>query len=175
MKPSLRNLFMKKLTLARVVPTVPAAKQKNVTLTPPLLQSAYGVLGATDNVNLTWNAVPGAIDYLVYRIGISPSEETPPPGVLPANAAVLCAAPHAPSICTMLPRLKSQAMGPTGTALYGYPGAPYLLGRVSTTAYAETDPNTLQSLYFVIAEDNSGDLSSPSNTVGGPSFAVPLQ
>jgi len=94
---------MKKLTLARVVPTVPAAKQKNVTLTPPLLQSAYGVLGATDNVNLTWNAVPGAIDYLVYRIGISPSEEMPPPAALPASAAVLCAAPNAPSICTMLP------------------------------------------------------------------------
>ena len=148
---------------------VAAGKQKDVTLTPPLLKSATAAQGGT--VTLTWNAVPGAIDYLVYRIAMSPSENTPPPL---AKAAAKCAEPDAPSICTMLPRAVPQVSGATGAALYGYPGSPYLLGRVTSPTYTETAPSTLQSLYFVVAENNSSDLSSPSNFVGGPSFAPTL-
>jgi hypothetical protein len=58
------------------------------------------------------------------------------------------------------------------TALYGYPSAPEFLGRVTAMAYGETAPNTLQSLYFIVAEDALGNLSSPSNVVGGPSLAT---
>ena len=86
-----------------------------------------------------------------------------------ANAALAaCAKPNAPSICTMLPQQKSQQQ--PSPALYGYPSAPEFLGRVSGTQYTETAVNALQALYFVVAEDSSGDLSSPSNVVGGPSF-----
>jgi len=73
-----------------------------------------------------------------------------------------------------LPRAVPQVSGATGAALYGYPGSPYLLGRVTSPTYTETAPSTLQSLYFVVAENNSSDLSSPSNFVGGPSFAPTL-
>ncbi len=143
---------------------VPAVKPKNSTLTPPVLSSQYAQLGTT--VSISWTPVTGAADYLVYRIALSPSDTQPPPA---ANAALAaCAKPNAPSICTMLPQQKSQQQ--PSPALYGYPSAPEFLGRVSGTQYTETAVNALQALYFVVAEDSSGDLSSPSNVVGGPSF-----
>jgi hypothetical protein len=142
---------------------VPAVKPKTAALTPPIVQSATGPQGAPNPVNLQWTAVPGAIDYLIYEISCSPSITTPPPAALAA-----CGKPNAPSICTMLPRVTPA----TTPALFGYPGAPSLLGRVTATTYAGTASATaLQSLYFVVAEDGSGDLSSPSNVVGAPSLA----
>ena len=39
--------------------------------------------------------------------------------------------------------------------------------------FVESAPTDLQSLYFVRAEDAQGDLSPPSNFVGGPSKAAP--
>jgi hypothetical protein len=70
----------------------------------------------------------------------------------------------------MLPAATNTA--PAVTALYGFPSAPEFMGRVNGTLYTETAPNTLQSLYFVVAEDSSNNLSTPSNVVGGPSFAA---
>jgi hypothetical protein len=146
---------------------VPAIKPKTSTLTPPVAQSSWGPQGGA--VSISWTAVSGAMDYLVYRITQSPSTTTPPPAVSSVVAAA-CSERNAPSICSMLPH----AVPDTVTALFGYPSAPEFLGRVAATSYGETAPNTLQSLYFVIAEDSSGDLSSPSNVVGGPSyFCIP--
>jgi hypothetical protein len=142
--------------------TPPAARPASTTLAPPLVHSASGPQGGA--VSLTWNAVSGAMDYLVYRISCSPSEQTPPPAPGPSA----CAKPNAPTICTMLPAPPASA---ASAALFGYPSAPELLGRVTNPAYTETAPNTLQSLYFVVAEDSLGNLSSPSNAVGGPSWA----
>ena len=137
----------------------PAVKPAS-TLTPPVVHSAPGPQGGT--VSITWNAVSGALDYLVYRIAMSPSQSTPPPA-----APSACGRANAPSICTMLPQVT-----PAASALYGYPSAPELLGRVTNPSFGETAPNTLQSLYFVVAEDSLGNLSSPSNVVGGPSLAT---
>jgi hypothetical protein len=64
------------------------------------------------------------------------------------------------------------AVPATTTPLYGYPSAPEFMKRVTSTEYDETAPNSLQSLYFVVAEDAQGNLSTPSNAVGGPSFAI---
>ena len=143
---------------------VPTIKPTSSILTPPVVHSAPGPQGGA--VSITWNAVSGALDYLVYRITCSPSESTPPPAAarLVADA---CNRPDAPSICSMLPQ-----GAPSTPALYGYPSAPELLGRVTSPSYGETAPNTLQSLYFVVAEDSLGNLSSPSNVVGGPSLAL---
>jgi hypothetical protein len=58
------------------------------------------------------------------------------------------------------------------TALYGYPGPIELLTRVSSTSYTEISATNLQGLYFVRSEDANGNLSSPSNVVGGPSQAA---
>ncbi|MGC9947909.1 MAG: dockerin type I domain-containing protein [Bryobacteraceae bacterium] len=142
---------------------VPAIKPATSTLTPPLVHSAPGAQGGP--ATLTWNAVSGAMDYLVYQIGMSCAVTTPPPSA----AVVACGKPHPPSICAMLP----QAIPATTCGqLYGYPGPPDLLGRVPNLTYTGPSPSTLQSLYFVVAEDSLGNLSSPSNTVGGPSLAT---
>jgi hypothetical protein len=145
---------------------VPATKAQTTTLTSPVVQSCTGVACGSGNVSITWNAVSGAYDYLVYQITESPSDTQPPPGASSVIAAA-CSKPNPPSICSMLPHTAPAST----TALFGYPSAPELLGRTTTTSYAGPAPNSLQTLYFVVAEDSSGDLSSPSNVVGGPSYA----
>lgn len=143
---------------------VPAIKPKAAGgLVPPVVSSAVAQQGTT--VSLSWAPVPGAIDYLVYQIAMSSSTNTPPPTAKHAAVDAACAEPSAPTICTML----AHAVPATGT-LFGYPSAPQLLGRTNTTAYTGPAPNSIQSLYFIVAEDNLGNLSSPSNVVGGPSF-----
>src|ERR1039458_8738638 len=55
-------------------------------------------------------------------------------------------------------------------------GSPNFVTRVtatgSTATFTETAPSTLQLLYFVRAGDANGNLSAPSNLVGGPSLAA---
>ena len=56
---------------------------------------------------------------------------------------------------------------------YGYPGPVTFVTRVTTPTFSEPSPSTnLQLLYFVRAEDANGNLSAPSNIVGGPSLAA---
>jgi Dockerin type I domain len=147
----------------------PAERPATATLTAPVLYSAPGTLASGAPVSLSWNAVSGAYDYLVYRIAVSGSESTPPPaaGNSVADACRGAAAANL-ALCSRL----AEARGTTTNPLFGYPGQPTLLKRVATPAYSELAPNSLQSLYFVRAEDASGDLSPPSNVAGGPSLAA---
>jgi hypothetical protein len=130
---------------------VPAVRPAGTTLASPVLCSAPGTLGVSQ-VNLSWPAVPGAVDYLVYRIADAPNDNSAPPGDPVGGSFANCTA--APNMC------------------FGYPGPPQYLTRVPAGTYSELPPNNLQALYFVIAEDGSGNLSSPSNVAGGPSQAV---
>jgi hypothetical protein len=71
----------------------------------------------------------------------------------------------------------AKAAQPAATATpFGYPGAVQFITRVTasgpTAIFSETSPSTLQVLYFVRAEDANGNLSAPSNLVGGPSLAA---
>jgi hypothetical protein len=141
----------------------PAVKPKSATLASPLVTSAVNVQGET--VTLNWTPVSGAVNYLVYRMVCSPEESQAPPPAIKAKVAEACSQPNAPSICTML----AEARGST-SALYGFLSAPEYMGTVTTTTYSETPPSSLQGLYYVVAEDGSGNLSTPSNTVGGPSY-----
>jgi Dockerin type I domain len=131
-------------------------------LATPVLHSQPGPLGG--NVSITWGSVTGAQDYLVFRIAESPSESSPAPAVEG------CGGNNAPAVCSQLP--ESVASNATKNPLFGYPGPPVLLMRVDGTTYSETAPNSLQSLYFVRAEDANGNLSAPSNVVGGPSLST---
>lgn len=140
------------------------SKSAVTVLASPVLHSAPGPQG--QQVSLDWTPVSGATSYLVYRIAMSPSENTPPP-----NVPAACGKPGAPTICTMLPAVPATTV-PGTTALYGYPSAPELRQIVSSPAYSEAAPNSLQSLYFVVAQNNSGNVSTPSNIVGGPSLAT---
>jgi hypothetical protein len=152
-------------------------------LPSPLVCSAPGQLGG--QVDLSWAAVSGAVDYLVYQIGLSASETTVPPGDpvpitagldagLHAQVAAACDGPNRRSICTLLPA--AQRVTPSAsTTAYGFPGPPQCLTcltPIAATTYTVTPPNTLQALYYVIAQGANGNLSSPSNTVGGPSLAL---
>lgn len=146
--------------------TVPAVKLSSATLTSPVASSAPGPQGGT--VSISWTPVTGAMDYLVYRMACSGSNTVPPPTGVRGQAVAACKQPNAPSVCSMSPQ--AQAAG--NTPLYGYPSGPEYMGRVASLSYTETAPNTLQSLYFVVAEDSLGNLSAPSNVVGGPSLAA---
>jgi len=148
--------------------TSPAVRPASTTLTPPVLYSAPGTLATGAPVSLTWNAVTGASDYLVYRIAVSGSEATPPPLANTLAAACFHATGGGAALCSQVPGLRVAATNP----LYGFPGPPELLTRVTAPAYSENAPNSLQSLYFVRAEDSNGNLSPPSNVAGGPSLAA---
>jgi len=148
---------------------VPAVRPAAATLGAPVLHSAPGIVNGTEpsTVSLDWPTVSGAQDYLVYRINMSPNDTTPPPGYGPnaeacnTNAAVLL------PLCGA-----TRAIGQASTAV-GYPGAVTFVQRVTTTTFTETAPaSNLQLLYFVRAEDANGNLSAPSNLVGGPSLAA---
>ena len=163
-----------------------------VTLASPVVCSAPGTLGG--QVNLSWSGVSGAVDYLVYRIALSASETTVPPGDpvpitaglnsgLNTQVAAACSGPNKRPICTMLPAAQPLLEPGSSTTAFGYPGPPQCMtcctgtasstcvNPITATTYTEIPPNTLQALYYVIAQDGNGNLSSPSNTVGGPSLA----
>jgi len=147
------------------------ARKNTTTLSPPVVFSQPGPLGGL--VTITWNPVPGAVAYRVYRMVCSPAQSTPPPARNP-QVVEACSRPDAPTICTMLPDVtRADAVQGQTTALYGFPSAPEYMGRITTTMYTETPPSSLQGMYFVEAEDGSGNLTTPSNTVGGPSLGPP--
>jgi hypothetical protein len=147
----------------------PAILPTTVSLTPPVLHSAPGPLGGT--VSLDWPTVTNAEDYLVYRINMSTSSTTPPPGLGPNQAACNTSA------VALLPQCATTKVTPGVSTIVGYPGAVIFVTRVTasggTATFTETSPSTtLQVLYFVRAEDSNGNLSAPSNIVGGPSEAT---
>jgi pimeloyl-ACP methyl ester carboxylesterase len=154
---------------------VPAVKPKLTTLVPPVVHSAPGVVGGTvpSTVSLSWPTVTGAADYLVYRINMSPNDVTPPPIFGPLAEACSSNAKVAAMPLCMSAKAAHQT---TAATPYGYPGAAVFVERVTasgaTATFSETSPSTLQVLYFVRAEDDNGNLSAPSNLVGGPSLAA---
>jgi hypothetical protein len=122
-------------------------------------------------VSLDWPTVTNAEDYLVYRINMSTSSTTPPPGLGPNQAACNTSA------VALLPQCATTKVTPGVSTIVGYPGAVIFVTRVTasggTATFTETSPSTtLQVLYFVRAEDSNGNLSAPSNIVGGPSEAT---
>ena len=143
---------------------VPAVRPASTTLGVPVVHSAPGPLGGT--VSLDWPAIPNAQDYLVYRINMSPNDVTPPPGPLASACSTNAAAAVLP-IC-----YSAKAAQPASATPYGFLGAVTFVTRVTTATFSETPPSTLQLLYFVRAEDANGNLSAPSNLVGGPSLAA---
>ena len=142
-------------------------------LAAPVLNSAPGALAIGATVSLSWNAITGAKDYVVYRIGMSPNTTTAPPGINGTAAAACSTATGSnAALCSHLPAAQGVSSPSTGTTPYGYPGPPVIVTRVSSPAYSEQTTSNLQNLYFVRAEDANGNLSPPSNIVGGPSLAA---
>jgi len=154
---------------------VPAVRPAASALGQPVLHSAPGIVNGTvpSTVSLDWPTVSGAQDYLVYRINMSPTDTMPPPIFGPLAAA--CSTNAAVAVLPLCFGAKTVQPAVTATP-FGYPGAVQFITRVtasgSTATFSETSPSTLQVLYFVRSEDANGNLSAPSNLVGGPSLAA---
>jgi len=155
---------------------VPAVRPAAATLGAPVLHSAPGIVNGTvpSTVSLDWPTVSGAQDYLVYRINMSPNDTTPPPIFGPLAAA--CGTNAAVAALPLCSSAKTTQPATSTSTPFGYPGAVVFITRVTasgpTATFSETSPSTLQVLYFVRSEDANGNLSAPSNFVGGPSLAA---
>lgn len=149
----------------------PKVRPAASTLGIPVVDSSAGPLGST--VSLSWSPVSGAVDYLVYRITFYPLNAPPPPPSGSPLAAACSTNPAAGGLkVCYAQRAIQRAAQPGATTAYGYPGPVTFLTRVSSPAYSETPPSSLQAMYYVRAEDANGNLSVPSNVVGGPSLAA---
>jgi hypothetical protein len=166
---------------------------------PTGLKAAPGniPIPAGTQISLTWNAVPGAIRYHVYRMTqktLSDILHGGGPPQSPTNVSVdipgvgqmtlqdiingslnsYCKTNDV-SWCDFLPAL--QAYNPsnpssTQNTMVGFPSAPIQVAVVPTASYSETAPTTLQCNYWVKAEDINGNLSPASNLVGAPSLSL---
>lgn len=163
-------------------------------LAPPQNLRAASQYFVGRNVNLSWEPSAGAVRYRVYRATVKTLNELVGSAAMPADQAELTAliadvkagkydsvcplgaAPSAP--CEALTSIK-QLLNTDAEEPLPLPDAfpnptafplPYGLVTITTNpTYAEPAPSALQSLYFVRAEDAQGNLSKPSNLVGGPS------
>ena len=142
---------------------------------PTNLQAVSETISGRE-VRLSWSPVPGAVRYRVYRLtgrsiddilGSSTPSATPATTVPPDALEGVCAANPLYSGCDLAvaaaqPQLVSSLPNPA-----------VLVGIRTFPSHAETAPTAMQSVYFVRAEDADGNLSEPSNFVGGPSKAGP--
>jgi pimeloyl-ACP methyl ester carboxylesterase len=151
---------------------------------PSALASANAM--STSNVQLTWNPVPGAVKYHVYRQTQTGLLDLFPPGgvvitfdgfikvtipedILNGDFNKLCpSSGSANPLCDLIYVIESAAL-PSNTI--GYPSPLVEVGVASSTSYSEVAPTQFQSVYFVRAEDAAGNLSGPSNYIGAPSMA----
>ncbi len=170
--------------------SVTASLKAKVAAPTQLIAGPESQVGRT--AMLTWNPVPGAVRYHVYRMthktlgDIIPG---PPPGgtgsttqltfevpglgtvTLPQDLPKLAVACEKldVSVCNLLPILQNPPV--TGT-LVGFPSAPLRIAVTTTNAYTEPAPTALQSMYWIRAEDAAGNLSEPSNVAGAPALAA---
>lgn len=178
----------------------PNLRKNTATISAPtkLVASPGAVpVAAGTLVQLTWTAVSGAMRYHVYRMTQLTLgdllQNGPPnapttftvdiPGYGPATIADVQAGKLDPicklinnSWCDLIPTIKAYNNPSASTnTLIGFPSAPVEVAVVRTNSYSETAPTTLQSNYWVRAEDANGNLTGPSNMVGAPSLWIAPQ
>lgn len=150
---------------------------------------------------LTWQAVPGASRYFVYRSTLVALDDIFSrsgarlglPGFDGSTVAAtlddiksgkfdyLCAGEVGKtSACAALQQLRNllpemqtaEAQAETGTLHpFVFPVGYQLIAVTEETTFSESAPSDLQSIYFIRAEDGYGKLSTPSNIVAAPSKA----
>jgi hypothetical protein len=150
-------------------PTGPAA--------PYRLEAASELItDNADDVVLSWEPVPDAVAYHVYRSTVTPFPEAlvtaaSGSGSLPASPGLLyldglpmlCDA--VPTLCAFFEVLSNES---------GRPGPFEWIDATTDPFYVDLQPTSLQSIYFVRAQRADGTLSGPSNVVGGTSTAAPV-
>jgi hypothetical protein len=132
---------------------------------------------APNEVILSWEPSPDAMLYHVYR-----SEVSSALSMLPIDLPVGGSIDIAPILLELLPQLEDDcASSPILCRILdildaletrvGLPGPFVWVGATPEPVFIEETPSLLQSIYLVRAEDAEGQLSLPSNIVGGPSKA----
>lgn len=161
-------------------------------LPPPTDLRARSELSVGRTVELQWSAVPGAVAYQVIQTLVKPIDGLfDSAGVtlaMPDGSTVtstfselmtgaydaLCAAAEGTpnqDACNALAQIR--ALEPAAeTVPAAFPLPPRVVAVTPATTFTEPAPTIMQSLYFVRAQDADGNLSMPSNIVGGPSKAV---
>ncbi len=165
----------------RARPKVPAATH---------LAAASAFLVGRERVSLSWDEVPGAAEYIIYRgenrpvIDLFPKDLTinlPPFGKVAIPDDFVAGRPDIVGFCALDENSASLVcllntifkLANQTTNWLGMPVTFLPVARTPSATYAEPAATTLQSLYFVVAEDAEGRRSQPSNFVGGPSWALP--
>ena len=154
---------------------------------PTGLAAASAFIVGRDKVSLTWDPVPGAVRYIVFRsvnkpvLSLFPKDfviTLPPIGEVKipddftsGRFDVLCQDPDASSLICLLNQIFQNA--DETTSWLGLPLSFLPLKATDARTFEEAPPTNLQSLYFVVAVDAQGRRSRPSNFVGGPSYAIP--
>ena len=152
---------------------------------PEQLEAAPQTIAGNSAV-LSWDPVPGAVRYRVFRSTVRSLLELVPANLslpLPAlgltltledvrRGALDAACPTfdaANPACVLIGAVKAEAGSPLETT--GLPTAFVPVAVTTGTSFAEVAPSAFQSLYYVQAEAADGTLSAPSNFVGAPSKA----
>ena len=171
------------------LPTILPAPS-NLTLTNPTV-----TLGVGNPVQLSWSPVAGAVQYHVYRQTNTPLDQIFPPtgtvfNVGPLSLVIpedilnnkyhwltgvggLCPINFSGKnlLCDVIYVIEAAAL--PGSTI-GFPTPVTEVGVTSSTSYSEGAPTSLQSVYFVRAEDALGNRSEPSNLIAAPSAIVPV-
>lgn len=158
---------------------------------PAILPAPTGLMAAnqalTSSTELTWNPVPGAVQYHVYRQTNTQLLQIIPPGGLTITVAGfiklslptdflpggvvynLCPTSGSTNPVCEIVYVINEANQPGSTI--GFPTPLIEVAVTASTSFSEAAPSPLQSIYFVRAEDANGNRSGPSNSVGAPSEA----
>jgi pimeloyl-ACP methyl ester carboxylesterase len=170
-----------------IICTTPSCVSDN----PPQLPSPANLMAlprsvAGDSAVLSWDPVPGAVRYRVFRSTVKPVLDLLPPTLaltIPGlemtitlesirMGALDMACPtfdSANPLCMLIQAVKGDPASPVSAI--GLPITWVPVGVATGTSFAEVSPSALQSLYYVQAEGVDGVLSVPSNLVGAPSKA----
>jgi pimeloyl-ACP methyl ester carboxylesterase len=149
-----------------------------VVAAPADLQAVSETLSGRE-VRLSWSPVPGAVRYRVYRLtgrsiddilGLNIPSPTDGTSVPPDALEGVCADNPLYPGCD----LADIAAAAAPQFVSSLPNPAVLVGIHAVPAHVEQAPTPMQSVYFVRAEDADGNLSEPSNFVGGPSKAGPF-
>jgi hypothetical protein len=161
----------------------------NLAVANPGVTAAQGA-----SVQLTWNPVPGAVRYHVFRQTNTPLIQIFPPSGVVFNLGLLSITVPQDILNNKYPWLTGStglcppdfnSTNPLCAAIYvveeaalpgstiGFPTTVQEVGVTTNTMYQETAPTSLQSIYFVKAEDAMGNRSDPSNVVGAPAPMAP--
>jgi len=139
-------------------------------------QNLESVNAPGGNVLLSWEPVPVAARYLVFRATVRPALSYFPPDLeikIPGTDITLTIQDIIDGKLDPICELQTPTEGLCNLLLslrdnLGLPGGFEQIGSTMDAYFTETPPTDFQSIYFVVAENSLGEKSRASNIAGGP-------